>query len=187
MSKEPAHYDPRFTVIHLADDPHDHDYLEPEPSQELKTSEISMALWGQSKNAERRKNLDTAWLMAQAATRLESLAAENEKLRMDKGYAETWNAEHITMIGELTDENARLQRLHTAQALTISSLRDQLDEAVKMRDIYVQALTRLKDCDWVTTPQDRMDAVRDIARKALLLAVLGEYGLSDAVDDWGKI
>ena len=29
------------------------------------------------------------------------------------------------------------------------------------------ALTRLRDCDWIITPHDRMDAVRDIARQAL--------------------
>ena len=29
------------------------------------------------------------------------------------------------------------------------------------------ALTRIRDCDWVITLPDRMDAVRDIARKAL--------------------
>lgn len=32
-----------------------------------------------------------------------------------------------------------------------------------MRD----ALIRLRDCDWVITPHDRMDAVRAIARAAL--------------------
>ena len=30
-----------------------------------------------------------------------------------------------------------------------------------------KALTRLRDCDWVISLQDRMDAVRDIARNAL--------------------
>lgn len=30
------------------------------------------------------------------------------------------------------------------------------------------ALTRIRDCDWVITLPDRMDAVRDIARAALL-------------------
>jgi hypothetical protein len=30
------------------------------------------------------------------------------------------------------------------------------------------ALKRLRDCDWVITPHDRMDAVRAIAREALL-------------------
>jgi len=29
------------------------------------------------------------------------------------------------------------------------------------------ALIRLRDCDWVITPRDRMDAVREIAREAL--------------------
>lgn len=28
-------------------------------------------------------------------------------------------------------------------------------------------MTRLRDCDWVITLPDRMDAVRDVARKAL--------------------
>lgn len=31
----------------------------------------------------------------------------------------------------------------------------------------VEALERLRDCDWVITPADRMDAVRTIARDAL--------------------
>jgi len=30
------------------------------------------------------------------------------------------------------------------------------------------ALKRLRDCDWVITPHDHMDAVRAIAREALL-------------------
>ena len=29
------------------------------------------------------------------------------------------------------------------------------------------ALIRLRDCDWIITPADRMDAVREIARAAL--------------------
>lgn len=32
----------------------------------------------------------------------------------------------------------------------------------------VDALEKLRDCDWVITPHDRMDAVRDIARAALI-------------------
>jgi hypothetical protein len=42
----------------------------------------------------------------------------------------------------------------------IAALRQQLSA-------YREALERLRDCDWVITPHDRMDAVRDIARKAL--------------------
>jgi hypothetical protein len=35
------------------------------------------------------------------------------------------------------------------------------------RDRLAEALRKLADCDWVITPHDRMDAVREIARKAL--------------------
>ena len=31
----------------------------------------------------------------------------------------------------------------------------------------VEALEKLRDCNWVITPADRMDAVRSIAREAL--------------------
>lgn len=30
-----------------------------------------------------------------------------------------------------------------------------------------EALIKLRDCDWIITPKDRMDAVREIAREAL--------------------
>ena len=33
--------------------------------------------------------------------------------------------------------------------------------------VLEEALKRLRDCDWVITPHDRMDAVREIARAAL--------------------
>ena len=36
-----------------------------------------------------------------------------------------------------------------------------------MVDRYRKALERLRDCDWVITLPDRMDAVRQIAREAL--------------------
>lgn len=35
------------------------------------------------------------------------------------------------------------------------------------RDALREALVKLRDCDWVISLSDRMDAVRDIARKAL--------------------
>ena len=41
------------------------------------------------------------------------------------------------------------------------------DEARDQRDSLADALQKLADCDWVITPHDRMDAVREIARKAL--------------------
>lgn len=50
-----------------------------------------------------------------------------------------------------------------ASAHAPTDIRALLDEVARLR----AALTRLRDCDWVITPHDRMDAVRDIARKAL--------------------
>ena len=41
------------------------------------------------------------------------------------------------------------------------------DEARGQRDRLAEALRKLADCDWVITPHDRMDAVREIARNAL--------------------
>lgn len=41
-----------------------------------------------------------------------------------------------------------------------TDIRALLDEVERLR----AALTRLRDCDWVITPHDRMDAVRDTAR-----------------------
>jgi len=44
---------------------------------------------------------------------------------------------------------------------------DALDTVTEQRDRLAAALRKLADCDWVITPHDRMDAVREIARKAL--------------------
>lgn len=51
------------------------------------------------------------------------------------------------------NERDQLKKERDTQARQIAELRE--------------ALTRLRDCDWVITLPDRMDAVRDIARKAL--------------------
>jgi hypothetical protein len=51
--------------------------------------------------------------------------------------------------------------------LTISALRDELERVKAERDLYLNALVRLRDCDWVVTLPDRMDAVRKIAREAI--------------------
>lgn len=64
---------------------------------------------------------------------------------------------------------ARLADLHKQATVershhyTGACIRDAMAEITRLR----AALTRLRDCDWVITPLDRMDAVRDIARAAL--------------------
>lgn len=48
-----------------------------------------------------------------------------------------------------------------------------IDSLVKIADLQAEnasmreALVKLRDCDWVVSLPDRMDAVRDIARAAL--------------------
>jgi len=61
---------------------------------------------------------------------------------------------------ELERENDELHiTVNVARHLIKTLQRDN----IKLR----AALERLRDCDFVVTPMDRMDAVRDIAREAL--------------------
>lgn len=57
----------------------------------------------------------------------------------------------------LRSSHSRLSRDH----------RDMLDIICAERDRMKAALVRLRDCDWVIRLPDRMDGVRQIARKAL--------------------
>ena len=49
----------------------------------------------------------------------------------------------------------------------VAYLRAEVDRLKQRQELLVRALIRLRDCDWIITPHDRMDAVRDIARNAL--------------------
>lgn len=49
----------------------------------------------------------------------------------------------------------------------ITTLRSDLDEAEVRVKKLEYALERIRDCNWVITLPDRMDAVRQIAREAL--------------------
>lgn len=51
--------------------------------------------------------------------------------------------------------------------LIIKALRTDLAEAEKRVEMLTYALKRIRDCDFVITLPDRMDAVRAIAREAL--------------------
>ena len=68
---------------------------------------------------------------------------------------------------ELEAELARMTRQsdkHYWDYVQASARVDKL--SVELREAR-QALTRIRDCDWVITLPDRMDAVRQIAREAL--------------------
>lgn len=51
--------------------------------------------------------------------------------------------------------------------LDLDRAADALEALTAERDRLKSALVRLRDCDWVITLPDRMDGVREIARKAL--------------------
>ena len=49
----------------------------------------------------------------------------------------------------------------------VVELNNQLTAVTEQRDRLAEALQKLADCDWVITVPNRMDAVREIANKAL--------------------
>lgn len=51
--------------------------------------------------------------------------------------------------------------------IDLEEYRRDVAKLAEERDRLKAALVRLRDCDWVITLPDRMDAVREIARKAL--------------------
>lgn len=61
--------------------------------------------------------------------------------------------------GQVTNGGCRCVREQPARAALMRLWR----ENEKLR----AALVKLRNCDWVITPADRMDAVREIAREAL--------------------
>ncbi len=54
---------------------------------------------------------------------------------------------------------------HVENALAATN--DELSQLRHENESMRAALVKLRDCDWIITPRDRMDAVRDIARNAL--------------------
>ena len=68
------------------------------------------------------------------------------------------------LVKRLRDE--RIQHSVMGSA-SVRDAADALEALVAERDRLKAALVRLRDCDWVITLPDRMDGVRDIARKAL--------------------
>lgn len=91
---------------------------------------------------------------------------QNNTARLERELA-TAREEIARTVGYMTldrEEQAKWRKEGNAQTLAIAAERDLLKEKLAVADA---ALTRLRDCDWVITPHDRMDAVRTIAREAL--------------------
>ena len=64
-----------------------------------------------------------------------------------------------------------IQNFGDIEANNLSIIFKLTSEVIKAHDDSVEplvkALERLRDCDWTISLPDRMDAVRDIAKKAL--------------------
>lgn len=72
-----------------------------------------------------------------------------------------------TTNAELVEKLAASQRYGNVEYRLEHTLRKERDEAESENIRLRQALERLRDCDWVISLPDRMDAVRAIAREAL--------------------
>ena len=70
------------------------------------------------------------------------------------------------MLGRMRNE-IRQQFIVAERDAVILNLRAEVARLKERQELLVRALIRLRDCDWIITPHDRMDAVRDIARTAL--------------------
>ena len=100
------------------------------------------------------------WYATEKMARLE---AEIEDLKDDKRVF----LSHINLLADLLtpDQAAKARKL-----LDVTPRMEFLSKALSLQQENAAlraALERLRDCDWVITPQDRMDAVREIARIAL--------------------
>ena len=62
-----------------------------------------------------------------------------------------------------------------AARAAIHTLRRELAEVTKQRDLLIEGLEKLASCDWVITLPDRMDAVREIARQTLQIVKNNEH------------
>ena len=90
-----------------------------------------------------------------------------------KGESQPANtgAGHPQLAAAIKDRSSALMRLK--ELSRHSATKDaEISELKKQVEVLTDALVRLRDCDWVITPNDRMDAVRDIARTAIKNAEL---------------
>jgi len=126
-------------------------------------------------NAAKKRDLSTAWntRATHCTTCTEATAAI---IAAAEARIEEVNRYHKKRLGTY---KAALQMLNEATARAEAA-----DARIKVLE---EALTQLRDCDWIITLPDRMDAVRDIARTALKGStdadhVRGTLGDSDGDD-----
>jgi hypothetical protein len=108
-------------------------------------------------------------LVAYANSMLNETESELEQVRQQAAELEAekklWIKNRIENDHKLSVEQmAHIATFNKAEA---EKQHARAEKAESQLSAYREALERLRDCDWVITPHDRMDAVRDIARKAL--------------------
>ena len=101
---------------------------------------------------------DADIVLAEAAKRLKNRSKEDYIKEIEELRAKLFSEE---------DRIAELEEEVRCEERRFNYLSDQFAELAEQKDLYESALIKLRDCDWVITPHDRMDAVREIARKAL--------------------
>jgi hypothetical protein len=88
---------------------------------------------------------------------------------LERELHESRNAERLARV-QLGNERARLDDLISVNATGAARLAHATAQLATEREkvrVLRLACERLRDCDWVISLPDRMDAVRDIARAAL--------------------
>ena len=102
---------------------------------------------------------------ADFARKLERERDAAQKAKAYKRVLKETNAQLKRERDEARGQRDELRRWTSVNG--VIDLQCQRDEARGQRDRLAEALRKLADCDWVITPKDRMDAVREIARNAL--------------------
>ena len=95
------------------------------------------------------------------------LERERDDIRAQLREEQQLHVQTLNERDEAQETIATMEIRHAAVMLHTQSIVDDANQCREQRDRLAAALRKLADCDWVITPHDRMDAVREIARKAL--------------------
>lgn len=105
--------------------------------------------------------------IAEESNSSELICANCIRLFAEKTALQHDIARHVAICADQATENERLVRERDALR---EMVKEECEENFRLRaenERLRTALIRLRDCDWTITLPDRMDAVREIARKAL--------------------